>query len=324
MTSQTDTAAQSDTAVNPSRGLGFLALTISPLFFSTNLIIGRAATGAVEPATLAFWRWAIAFAILLPFALRGLRANWPALKQSAAEIFAMAFLAIVICGALIYLSLRYTTATNATLIYTTSPVLIVLLEWAFRGIRPKLRQMAGIALAFAGVAVIIFKGDMARLATFEFNGGDIGVALSALAWALYSVILRRKHFRALPTITLFCAIAGAGIILMFPLMLWETVTLGAFPRSPTAWFSILGVALLASVLAFSTFQYGVKTLGPSIAGVFMYLLPVFGIAQAIVFLGETLKGFHLAGIAGVAAGVLLATLPQKRPAAPPPTPPSAR
>ena len=137
------------------------------------------------------------------------------------------------------------------------------------------------------------------------------VAIGAVAWACYSVLLKRSHFRSLPTIALFCAIACTGWILLLPLMVWELVAFDAFPRSADAWWSIMGVALIASVLAFSAFQYGIKILGPSVAGIFMYLLPIYGVSLAIVFLGEQLHSFHIAGFVCVAIGVALATLPSR-------------
>lgn len=277
--------------------MAYAMLCASPLFFSSNLIIGKAASEAVMPSTLAFWRWLIAFAVMLPFAWPGLRRHWPQLRAHLGELLALGFLGMMLCGALIYLSLQSTTATNATLIYTSSPVMIVLLEWAFRGIRPKLRQIAGIVIAFVGVAVIILKAELARLVALDLNIGDLGVAVAALSWALYSVILRRKHLARLPTITLFAAIALAGTILLAPLMAWEAVAYDAVPRTAQAWWSILGVAIIASALAYSTFQYGIKVLGPSVAGVFMYLLPVYGIALAVLLLGEQVRAFHVAGFA---------------------------
>lgn len=294
-----------------ARTRAYAVMVFSPLFFCSNLIIGRAANEAVLPNTLAFWRWLIAFAILLPIALPKLKRHAGTFRQYARELFLLGFLGMVVCGSLVYLSLHYTTATNATLIYTSSPVIIVLLEWVFRGIRPSARQAIGIALAFCGVAVILMKGDLQRLLSFQFNPGDIGIAVAALAWASYSVLLKRSHFRDLPTIALFCVITGAGCVLLLPLMLWELVMFDAFPRETSAWWSILGVALMASVLAYSSFQYGVKVLGPSVAGIFMYLLPVYGVSMAVIFLGEQLQAFHIAGFLCVAAGVALATLPSR-------------
>ena len=105
----------------------YLALLFMPLFFSTNIIFGRAATASVEPWTLAFIRWTLAFLILLPFTWAGLKRHKKLLMSEWKTIGVLGILGMWICGALVYYALHHTTATNATLIYTSAPVLILLL-----------------------------------------------------------------------------------------------------------------------------------------------------------------------------------------------------
>ena len=129
---------------SPSR-LGIYALLFAmPLFFVSNLIIGRAVTHAVEPSTLAFWRWFLASLMLHPFAWRGLVEHVAAFRNLWRELLWLGVLGMVICGAGVYLSLRYTTASNAALIYTSSSIVIVLLEVFF--FREKLSTAALSAL----------------------------------------------------------------------------------------------------------------------------------------------------------------------------------
>jgi drug/metabolite transporter (DMT)-like permease len=284
-----------------------LLLLVAPLFFSSNLIIGRGAVGAVEPATLAFWRWLLAFVILLPFTATALIRHKAALHALGWKIWFAGFLGMVVCGVGIYIALKHTTATNATLIYTTSPVIIIALEAVFRGIRPSVRQLLGMVLAFAGVAIIVLRGDVDRLIAFRFNIGDLGVALGAVAWAIYSVMIKREEFSRLPTLVSFTAIAGAGAILLAPMMVFEAIQTGHVPSSTEAWISIFGVALISSVLAFSSFQYGIKIMGPTVASAFMYLLPVYGVGMAVLFLDEQIEPYHGAGFACVALGLILTT-----------------
>jgi drug/metabolite transporter (DMT)-like permease len=289
------------------RAVATLLLLVAPLFFSSNLVIGRGAIGAVEPAALAFWRWFLAFVILLPFTAAGLWHHRMALIALGWRLWFAGLLGMVICGVGIYMALNHTTATNATLIYTTSPVIIIALEALFRGIRPTIRQLFGMGLAFTGVAIIVLRGDVDRLMALEFNVGDLGIALGAIAWAIYSVMLRRDEFSRLPTLVSFAAIAATGAILLVPMMLFEAIQTGQFPQGRQAWASIFGVALISSVLAFSCFQYGIKIMGPSVASAFMYLLPVYGVGLAVVFLDERLEPYHWAGFACVAAGLILST-----------------
>jgi drug/metabolite transporter (DMT)-like permease len=151
--------------------------------------------------------------------------------RRVATIGLLSFLGMWICGGGVYVALHHTTATNAILIYTSSPVLILVLEMAFRGQRSSLRQLAGIGLAFIGVATILLQGDPTRLLVLEFNSGDIGMAIAALSWAIYSVVLKRAEMRGFPTIVLFAATALAGSWLLLPMVAWE-MALDISPSRP--------------------------------------------------------------------------------------------
>ena len=288
----------------------YVLLLVTPLFFSSNMVIGRAAAATVEPWTLAFLRWVLAFLILLPFALPGLRRHARDLRRHWDLIGLMGLLGMWFCGAGVYFALNYTTATNGTLIYTSSPILIILLEWLFRGRAVGLREGIGIVLAVLCVLAIVVKGSLTLLLSLQFNAGDVLFAIAALSWAIYSVLLKRSSLNEVPTLTLFAALALGGAITLLPFTIVEIAETGRFPVSADAWLSIFGVALVASVLAFSCFQYGVKVVGPSTAGLFMYLLPPYGVVMAVVFLGEELHGYHFAGFVLIMGGLVLATAPR--------------
>lgn len=296
----------------PSR-LGIYALLFAmPLFFVSNLVIGRAVTHAVEPGTLAFWRWFLASLMLLPFAWRGLAHHVAEFRALWRELFWLGTLGMVICGAGVYLSLRYTTASNAALIYSSSAISIVLLEAFFYRERLSASRLIGTLIGFCGVAVIILHGELTRLLTWQFGIGDIGIALCAIAWAIYSVILKRKELKALPTLPLFAAITIAGWVTVAPFMLFELYAYGAFPHGEKQWLAILALALFPSVIAFGLYQILVKYAGPSLTGMSLYLLPVYGVALAVLTLGERVYAYHAIGLALVLAGIALATEPFKK------------
>jgi drug/metabolite transporter (DMT)-like permease len=293
--------------------LGIYALLLAmPLFFVSNLIIGRAVTDAVEPSTLAFWRWFLASLMLLPFAWRGLIEHAARFFALWRELIALGVLGMLICGAVVYLSLRYTTASNSALIYTSSAILIVVMEAFFFRERLSPARITGALIGFAGVAVIILHGELSRLLTLQFNIGDLGIALCALAWAIYSIVLKRKELKALPTLPLFAAITIVGALTVAPFMFYEFFVLDAFPRGRTQWFAIFALALFPSVVAFGLYQLLVKYAGPSLTGMSLYLLPAYGVALAVTTLGEKLYAYHAIGLALVLAGIALASDPFKR------------
>ncbi|MCK5746064.1 DMT family transporter [Oricola sp.] len=291
--------------------LPYLVMLAAPLFFSTNLIFGRYVTGEVTPFLLATIRWAAVAAILSPLLYLHRDTVVPLFRNQWKRLIVLGFLGMGICGGGIYLALKYTTATNGTLIYTTSPVLIILLERLFLGRRSHFREMAGTLIAFAGVAVIVLRGSLETALSLSFNIGDLLVFAGAISWAGYSILYRSEPVRHVGNLPLFALVAIFGALSNLPIALWELAQGDALPTEAHSWAAIAGIVLISSLLAFSTFQYGVRVLGASIAGVFMYLLPPYGVGLAIVFLGEEFYTYHAAGIALVMAGVITATFPSK-------------
>lgn len=293
-----------------TRRLAVFIMLVSPLFFSSNLIFGRAIAGDIGPFTLAFLRWTAVFVLLLPFAWQARRQLAIVVVSDGWLLLVLGFLGMWICGAAVYIALDTTTATNGTLIYTTSPIFIILIERIFRGRSLNWREMLGTIGAFFGVAVIVFKGSWATFTSMSFNFGDLILLGCAVAWAGYSVLFRREILQSLPIMALFATVCAAGSLTLLPFAIYENASASALPTNQNVWLAVAGIILIASLLAFSGFQYGIRVLGSSVAGVFMYLLPVYGVALSVILLGEVLQIFHLIGIAMVLGGVIFATAPR--------------
>jgi drug/metabolite transporter (DMT)-like permease len=289
-------------------GIAIAVMIAAPLFFSSNMIFGRSAVAEVAPFTLAFVRWSAVALLMSPLLIAGLPAIRRVLRQSVGLLLLLAFLGMWVCGGLVYLGLRHTTATNGTLIYTTSPVIIILLEALFRGRAIGWREAAGSLLAFAGVAVIVLEGSLSALLSLGLNPGDLLFVMAATAWAVYSMLYRSPALADVPNLSLFALLAAIGAVLLAPVALFEWWIGMPAPTTASAWTDIAGIVFFASILAFSSFQFGIRRLGAPVAGIFMYLLPVYGVGLAVTLLGERLMGHHLVGIAMVMGGVILATL----------------
>ncbi len=213
---------------------------------------------------------------------------------------------------MVYTALKDTTATNGTLIYTTPPLLILIMDSIWRGRKISVREIFGIALAIFGVGAIIAKGNPENLMLLKFNTGDLIFVAAAIAWAFYSVMLKSPRLSELDTLPLLALLAVCGSILLFPFSMYEIATTGNVPTTGFEWGIIAAIVLLSSLLSFSTFQYGVKVLGSSIAGIFMYLLPPWGLFFAWILLGERMEGFHIMGTIMIMSGIIAATLPLER------------
>lgn len=292
-----------------ARPIDWVIFLLVPVFFSSNLIFGRGIIGDVGPFITAFIRWAGATVIMLPI-LYVHRARCAAfVRQNFLLWLVLGFLGMGICGGFVYWALTRTTASNATLIYTTSTLFILIFQWLFQGRGIRLREGIGMIIAFAGVVAIVLKGRPEALLCFSFNLGDFGVLGAAISFAIYSLLLRHKQVSAMPPIPLFGLLALSGAIVLAPPAAYELFTGAPVPDSPKDWLKIAGIILFASLAAFYCFQHAVRVFGPAKAGVTLYMMPPVSILMAVVFLGEQFETYHLLGILLVTGGVVLATAP---------------
>ncbi len=287
------------------------ALTVMALFFGSNLVIGRPALETIGPWTLAFLRWLVAFLLILPFTARGLMDHKAALIAAGWELALAAFLGMVVCGAGVYIALAATTATNSTLIYTVSPVMVLLIERFAFGKTLTTGRILGVVMAIAGVAVIVLRGNPAALLSLHLNPGDVGIFAAAFGWALYTLVLRRPRLTAVPGLPLFAATAAIGALELAPGALLETLSRGTVPHTMREGALVGALALFSSTIAFSCYQYGVRVLGPAITACFLYLMPLFGVLMATLLLGEELHPYHAVGMALILPGLVAATVPSQ-------------
>lgn len=285
----------------------WLLLLMAPLFMATNPVIGKAAVDIVPPIALSFWRWLIAFLILLPFAWRGLSDHSQVLWQHRWLILLLGALGMGVCGVFVYIALHTTTSINTGLIYAASPVLILLINKQLNKQTIDTWQLLGVALAIIGVVMILLQGDIRRIVSLTFTIGDWWVVLAVIAWAFYSVLLKSNSLSSIGTLSLFAAIALAGTLVQFPFFIWESWRYGLPEMNIEAILSIFAVAIISSVLAFGSYQAGIVRVGPARAGPFMYLMPVYGSALSVLLLNEAFEIYHATGLLLVVAGVILST-----------------
>jgi drug/metabolite transporter (DMT)-like permease len=292
----------------------YLLLTLSALIWSGNFVLSRAMNATIPPAGFVFWRWVVAALVLLPVALPKLRREWPVLRASWKLVLTCGFFGVTLFNFLIYTAMHSTTAINAALVNSAIPVFIIMFARIGFGQRVTLRQHAGIALSLAGVATIILQGDLTRIRTLSFNHGDLLVLLAAVAWAIYSVALRRYPQGLNPFLFLF-SIAIAGLVFLIPFYAIEIASGQLLSPNLPTFLSIGYVGVFASVVAFTTWNLGLRRVGAHVGGQFVHLMPAFSTLLAVLFLGEQLHQFHIVGIALIFVGILCATLGTWKPAA---------
>jgi drug/metabolite transporter (DMT)-like permease len=287
-------------------GHSYLHLTLAALFWSINFVVGRAVHASIPPLSLAFWRWTGALLIILPLAYPHMRSQWPLLRQNLKLLALYGLLGVGCFNTFIYIALQTTTATNALLINSTIPVLIAALSWILGGTALSLRQIIGVLISLVGVITIISRAELKTLLSLTVNSGDLWVLLAVCCWSFYTYLLRKRPAGINP----FCFLAVIiffGLIALVPFYLWELGSGFRMVHSLSTYASLAYVALFASVLAFILWNQSVGRIGANKAGLFLHLMPVFGTALSILFLGESLQLFHLAGVGLIFTGIYLTT-----------------
>jgi drug/metabolite transporter (DMT)-like permease len=291
--------------------LAALLLTVSSACWGGNIFIGRLVHAEVPPVGLSFWRWVLALALFLPFAWPHLRRDWPAVRRHWKNLTGLAFFGMAAFHTALYLSVNYTTATNAALLVAICPLLVPLLAWTLYRDPVTPRILLAIAVSLFGVAVVVLRGDPARLLTLQFNAGDLIMLAAVFFWSMYTVLLKRRpaglHSQSLLVATMILA-----ALMLLPVYLWESAFVRTMPVTQDSLLAVAYVVVFASILAFLCFNRGIEVLGPSKGGVFLHLIPVFAALLAFVFLGERLQPFHAVGIAAIVGGIVLATTAKAR------------
>jgi drug/metabolite transporter (DMT)-like permease len=217
---------------------------------------------------------------------------------------------------LAYLALNYTTATNALLLNSFAPVMIVAMSWLLLREHASPLQLVGVIVSLTGVLAILSAGNIEVLASFRPNSGDLLVILSMAMWSMYTISLRWRP-PGLHMLTFLFTIACVGDLCVLLLFVGELALGRHMVVTATNIGALVSVAILSSVLAYIAWNRGVELVGANVAGLFVHLMPVFGVTMAWLFLGERLEAYHIAGIGLILGGIFITSRLGRRPVAAP-------
>ena len=301
-------------APRSSPALAYLMLCLVMLCWAGNAIVGRAVRAEVGPFTLAFVRWSGALLLIAPLGARHLAGDLPALRAHWRTVLLLGLVGVAAFNALLYSGLRHTTATNGLLLQALIPpgVLLFAALLAPRGRRgaPPRGQVPGVLLSTLGVAVIVFRGDLGALAALRFGLGDGLVLCAVLAWSLYTALLPRRP--AVHPLSFLSVSFAIGALAMAPPAAAEWISGRGVAWNADVAGAFAYVAVFPSAIAYFLYNRAVSVLGPGPAGQTISLLPVFGAGLASAMLHEPLRGWHLAGIALILAGLAVTALGARR------------
>lgn len=288
-----------------------LLLTLPPLMWAGNAIVGRVVADQVSPMTLNLLRWSIAFVLLLPLAAPVLHPASP-LWRSWRRFAALALLAIGGYNALLYLSLNTSSPINVTLVGSITPVFMLLIGRLFFAKPISTKQWLGAALSILGVMVVLGRGQLAVLLQVRLVPGDLYMLLASAGWSYYSWMLAHPTSEPSSIRSNWAAFLLAQIVFGLG---WSSLSaggewalgLGRFSPSWSMAAALLYIAVCPALLAYRAWGAGVARAGPSVAGFFINLTPLFTALMSSVFLGETPHLYHAAAFVMIVGGIAVSS-----------------
>ncbi len=287
-----------------------LLLTVPPLMWAGNAVVGRVVVDLIPPMTLNFFRWVIAFAILLPFSWKVLRAD-SSLWRNWRRYAMLGLLGVGCYNALQYLALHTSTPLNVTLVGASMPMWMLAIGALFFGQRIKPMQAVGAVLSMAGVLVVLSRGQLDLLAKVQFVPGDFYVVLASIAWAFYSWLVAqpkdapeiRNDWAAFLTAQIVFGLGWSGLLAGGEWTLTSASITWGWPLAAALLYVSVGPALLA----YRSWGLGVQRVGPAIAGFFSNLTPLIAAVLSAAFLGELPHLYHAVAFVLIAGGIVVSS-----------------
>ena len=284
---------------------GYLLAIGATILWSGNFIVARGLSDTFPPISLAFWRWVVAVAALLPFGVKSLVSEWHTIKSNIGYLMATALIGVSIFNTLIYFAGHTTSAVNLSLIAITCPIFILILSQIVYREMITLKKLAGVIITLSGVLMLISNGSLSTLLKIHFVPGDPLMLLASILFAVYSILVKAKpvqlsmHAFLLSTFIL-------GLAALFPFFVWEYRLCGAPEISCVTTGSILYVGICASVLAFFMWNQAIVRIGPAKTAVLYYTLPIYSGITAALFLDERIRLFQAFSMLLIVAGIVIA------------------
>ena len=283
----------------------YIFLVLAVLFWSGNFITGRYISSSIEPMQLSFYRWFFVLILLLPYIVINYKNLMRGFKKDSLLLVVFGAFGIAGFNTFLYYGLQTTTATNALLINSSTPIFIILISSIiFRTLITKV-QFFGVIVSTIGVLYLILKGDINHILELKFTPGDLWIVAAALDWALYSVLLKFKP-KDLSSFEFLTITTIIGVIILYVAFISQGFTLKfSFLQNNDILYSLIYIVIFPSILSFYFWNMATIEIGANKAGQSAHLMPIFGAFLAYIFLDEVLQFYHMVGMILIALGIYL-------------------
>lgn len=285
----------------------YVLVILAVLFWSGNFIFGRYISSDIHPLQLAFYRWFFVLLLLMPYIIMRYKNLLLQFKKHYGMLILQSALGISAFNTFLYYGLQTTTATNALLINSSTPIIIIVMSMFILKKHITKLQFTGIILSTLGVVYLVLKGELSNIVEFEFTKGDFWIIAACTDWALYSVLLKYKP-KDLNAFEFFGITTLIGTIILFFVFLFSDQQFSLeFINKGEVFIALSYIVIFPSILSFYFWNISTAQLSANVTGQFAHIMPIFGAILAYYFLGEVLEGYHFIGIVLIATGIYLST-----------------
>lgn len=289
----------------------YALLVLTVLFWSGNFIFGRLVSNSIEPMQLSFFRWFFVLIILLPYILMQYKNLIKVFNKEYFVLFILGALGISGFNTFLYYGLQTTTATNALLINSSTPIFIIIFSAIIFKISISKIQLFGVFLSTIGVIYLILKGEINHILELKFTVGDLWIIAACIDWALYSVLLKYKP-KDLNSLEFFSITTILGTFILYIVFIFQGYSFEfSFLENKEVLYSMIYIVIFPSILSFYFWNKATLEVGANKAGQFAHLMPIFGAGLAYVFLDEVMQTYHIVGIVLIAFGIYLSIFLKK-------------
>ncbi|MEP7292830.1 MAG: DMT family transporter [Chloroflexota bacterium] len=282
---------------NPLRG-AIYGMTAAAIWGGMYVISDVVLT-TIPPFTLLTIRLLLGALVLAPFVMR--QRLRPA-RRDMGRMLAVGFVGFGISVGAQFVGTDKSTAVNGTLVTSSSPAFILLFAALILRERLTAQRIAAVALATIGVIVIIDPAN-ADFRSETFVGNAV-LALAALTWGLYSVLVRKVSAQ-LDTLTVtFFAFLG-GLLLTIPAAALELPQRPIGEITPSVLLGVLYIGVISTAVAMSLWNRAFALVDASVASLFFFAQPLVGTLLSVALLDQQMTLNLWVGSFLIAAGVLL-------------------
>ena len=280
-------------------------LVCATLFWAGNFIVGKTASiNEIPPISLNFYRWLVAWLILLPFTFKELIKKKNYILNNIGFFIVLGITAVTIFNSALFYSLKFTQVISGVLMISTVPVMIIFISSLLKIEKTNFFQIIGVGLSLTGVLFIITKADIGLLKNLDFNRGDLIMIIAMFSWATYSALLKKKKYE-LSQISLLQVVISFGVIFLIPLYFIDMNMGNSIKLEKPFFLTLTYVVLFPGLASFFFWIKGVALIGANRSGVFLHLMPIFGAVMAMIIFDEKFMFYHLLGAAFILMGIIL-------------------